>query len=411
MRKTTVKGTRDYLPQETALRDALQARILEVYRRCGFERMQTPALESIENLEKSEGGENLGLLFRILKRGDKLETALKAGQAAGLCDIGLRYDLTLPLCRFYANNRSRLLLPFKCIQLDRVYRAEQPQRGRDREFVQCDIDILGDASSLAEIELMDVTAQALLAVGLRDFTIRVNDRRLLLAMLRALGFAEDSLHTTCMAVDKLDKLGAEGVRKELLDRLADPDATAGLCALLAQGPVTLEHVAACAGAPDCAERLTGVLRAVSAAAEGRYAVRFDWSLVRGQGYYTGTVFEIECGGGIGSLGGGGRYDGLIGKFTGEPTPAVGFSIGFERLYTLFVERGLTLPSERSKVALLYEGEDYAAVRDAAERLRQTHDVTLFAKPKKLGRFLNTLAEKGFEGFVICGERDVRPLHC
>ena len=235
MRKTTVKGTRDYLPQETALRDALQARILEVYRRCGFERMQTPALESIENLEKSEGGENLGLLFRILKRGDKLETALKAGQAAGLCDIGLRYDLTLPLCRFYANNRSRLLLPFKCIQLDRVYRAEQPQRGRDREFVQCDIDILGDASSLAEIELMDVTAQALLAVGLRDFTIRVNDRRLLLAMLRALGFAEDSLHTTCMAVDKLDKLGAEGVRKELLDRLADPDATAGLCACSPKG--------------------------------------------------------------------------------------------------------------------------------------------------------------------------------
>ena len=218
MKTQPLKGMRDLLPHEQALRDYIQGQILATYRAAGFQRISTPILEDMENLDKSDGGDNLNLIFKVLKRGDKLEKALASGDEKQLSDMGLRYDLTLPLSRYYAANRNELPNPFKVIQTDRVYRAERPQKGRLREFVQCDIDILGDSSPNAEVELIDVTARALLSIGFTGFTVNINDRRILRAMLQKMGFAEDQLDSVCISFDKMDKIGADGVKKELTEK-------------------------------------------------------------------------------------------------------------------------------------------------------------------------------------------------
>ena len=215
MKTQPLKGMRDLLPKEQALRDYIQGEILATYRAAGFQRISTPILEDLENLDKSDGGDNLNLIFKVLKRGEKLAAALRSGDEGTLADMGLRYDLTLPLSRYYAANRAVLPHPFKVIQTDRVYRAERPQKGRLREFVQCDIDILGDESPNAEVELIDVTARALLRIGFTGFTVNLNDRRILRAMLSEMGFAADTLDSVCVSFDKLDKIGAAGVRAEL----------------------------------------------------------------------------------------------------------------------------------------------------------------------------------------------------
>ena len=222
MKIQPLKGMRDLLPAEQALRDYIQGQILEVYRAAGFERISTPMLEDMENLDKSEGGENLNLIFKVLKRGEKLTAALDAGNYSQLADMGLRYDLTLPLSRYYAANRNVLPTPFKVIQTDRVFRAERPQKGRLREFVQCDIDILGDESPNAEVELIDVTARALLKIGFDGFTVNINDRRILRGMLESMGFAPDTLDSVCITFDKMDKVGPEGVRAELTEKQMPP---------------------------------------------------------------------------------------------------------------------------------------------------------------------------------------------
>ncbi len=218
MKTQPLKGMRDLLPREQALRDYIQGQILATYRAAGFQRISTPILEDMENLDKSDGGDNLNLIFKVLKRGDKLEAALRSGDEKQLSDMGLRYDLTLPLSRYYAANRNELPSPFKVIQTDRVYRAERPQKGRLREFVQCDIDILGDSSPNAEVELIDVTARALLKIGFTGFTVNINDRRILRAMLQKMGFAEEQLDSVCISFDKMDKIGSEGVKNELTEK-------------------------------------------------------------------------------------------------------------------------------------------------------------------------------------------------
>ena len=235
MKTQPLKGMRDLLPREQALRDYIQGKILETYRAAGFQRISTPILEDMENLDKSDGGDNLNLIFKVLKRGDKLAAALQKGEEKALSDMGLRYDLTLPLSRYYAANRNELPNPFKVIQTDRVYRAERPQKGRLREFVQCDIDILGDSSPNAEVELIDVTARALLAIGFADFTVNVNDRRILRAMLEAMGFAPDTLDSVCISFDKLDKIGPDGVHGELVEKGFPPEAADRLDAFLRAG--------------------------------------------------------------------------------------------------------------------------------------------------------------------------------
>ena len=408
MKIQPLKGMRDLLPAEQALRDHIQGQILQVYREAGFERISTPMLEDMENLDKSEGGENLNLIFKVLKRGEKLSAALEEGRYDQLADMGLRYDLTLPLSRYYAANRSVLPTPFKVIQTDRVFRAERPQKGRLREFVQCDIDILGDESPNAEVELIDVTARALLRIGFADFTVNVNDRRILRGMLESMGFAPDTLDSVCITFDKMDKVGPEGVRAELLEKQMPAAAVDALASFLAQGDVSLEAVAARCADPSIADGLRYVLATAGRLAQGKYQVAYCPSLVRGQGYYTGMVFEVVCPQFAGAVAGGGRYDNMVGKFLGQQVPAVGFSIGFERVCGILLEQDYRIPGARQKLALLYRaGDDFAAVLAQAEALRAEHSVTVLAQGKKLGKQLASLEAAGFAGAAFFGKDEIK----
>ena len=410
MKTQPLKGMRDLLPREQALRDYIQGKILETYRAAGFQRISTPILEDMENLDKSDGGDNLNLIFKVLKRGDKLAAALQKGDEKALSDMGLRYDLTLPLSRYYAANRNELPNPFKVIQTDRVYRAERPQKGRLREFVQCDIDILGDSSPNAEVELIDVTARALLAIGFTDFTVNVNDRRILRAMLEAMGFAPDTLDSVCISFDKLDKIGPDGVHSELVDKGFPQEAADRLDAFLRAGDFSLEAVTAQLPDPSLTADLQYVLTTAEKAAAGRYRLAYAPSLVRGQGYYTGMVFEVTCPQFGGAVAGGGRYDNMVGKFIGQQVPAVGFSIGFERVCGILLEQGCDIPGARPRLALLYlKDADFAQVLAKAERLRADYDVTILAQAKKLGKQFGTLEAAGYSAVAFADNEDIKPL--
>ena len=400
MKINPLKGMKDYLPDEMRLRDYVQGRILETYRASGFERISTPIMEDIENLDKSDGGDNLNLIFKVLKRGDKLESALASGDEKELSDMGLRYDLTLPLSRYYAANKDQLPNPFKVIQTDRVFRAERPQKGRMREFVQCDIDILGDESINAEIELIDVTTRALMNIGFTDFTVNVNDRRMLRGMLEKMGFAPDTLSSVCVTYDKMDKIGAEGVKAELTKKGFAAEAIEALDAFLLAGDFSLESVAARLGDPSLSDPLRKIIETARSFSDGKFNVEYAPSLVRGQGYYTGVVFEITCAAFSGAIAGGGRYDGMIGKFTGQNVPAVGFSIGFERICAILADRKFVTPAAE-KTALLYnEASDFAEVLKKAAELRENGSVTLVKQAGKVGKQLARLEAAGFKKAVF-----------
>ena len=405
MKINSVKGTNDYLPKEVALRDYLQDVILKTYKDSGFERISTPAIEDIENLDKSDGGENLNLIFKIMKRGDKLASAIASSDEHELADMGLRYDLTLPLSRYYANNKNELPLPMKCLQMDRVYRAERPQKGRLREFVQCDIDIIGSSSITCEIELIQTTANALLNIGMKDFTVKLNDRRILRAMLMQMGFAEESLDSVCITFDKLDKIGVEGVKAELLEKEEPEAAVNALCEVLSGGALSLDKVEEILPGNEAVLSLKNILTTATELAAGRYGIRFDLSLVRGQGYYTGTVFEVESNEFRGAIAGGGRYDNLIGKFTGEKVPAVGFSIGFERIFGILSAAGFEIPGSKPRIALYCSESDLLGAAKKAEELREKYIVSLLERPKKLGKALNRMEERGYAGYLVYGEGD------
>ncbi len=398
------KGMQEYLPDAAYKRDLLMNIILDTYRSCGFTRIYTPAIESAENLDKSDGGDNLNLIFKILKRGEKLESALSKTPVdeKELCDLGLRYDLTLPLSRYYANNRNDLPSPFKCIQCDKVYRAERPQRGRLREFVQCDIDILGSDSICCEIELISVTCKALGKIGIGKFFVRVNDRRILRCTLSSMGFPEDSLDTVCVTFDKLDKIGAEGVAAELREKEMPEEAVNKLGELISKSAITLDDMASyCEG--EAAEAIASLKTIIDTSNQlsDEYDVVFDPSLVRGQGYYTGTVFEVASEKFGGTVAGGGRYDGLIGRFTGEQIPAVGFSIGFERIFSIVTENNIELQGKRTRVAILYKSEDILeAIRKSSE-LEASADVTLIlvTNPKKTDKFYSRAKNAGFDDII------------
>lgn len=394
----------EYLPAAAAQRDRLMGVILDTYTKSGFTRIYTPAIESAENLDKSDGGDNLNLIFRIMKRGDKLAEALGKSpiEEKELCDLGLRYDLTLPLSRYYANNRNSLPNPFKCIQIDKAYRAERPQRGRLREFVQCDIDILGSDSICCEIELIAVTARALSKIGIGEFTVRVNDRRVLRDCLLTMGFPEESLDTVSVSFDKLDKIGAEGVAAELTEKQMPSGAIDKLTALLNRGKLTLDDMTGyCSeNAKETLAQLKTVIDTASAFAEG-YSVEYDPSLVRGQGYYTGTVFEIESKKFGGTVAGGGRYDGLIGRFTGDAVPAVGFSIGFERIFSLLADNSISLGEARKRTAIIYKEEDILEALKKSEELQSDSDVTLILapNPKKADKVYSKAKQQGFDEII------------
>lgn len=399
MKIKAVKGTNDYLPEDARLRGYLQDKILETYLNGGYERIMTPAIEDAENLDKSDGGENLNLIFNIMKRGDKLTKALEKGDK--LFDLGLRYDLTLPLSRYFANNRDKLLTPAKCIQIGNVYRAERPQRGRLREFVQCDIDVIGSSSYSTEVELIYTTAKALKAINIGGFTIRINDRRILRSLLTNLGFLETQLDSVCITFDKLDKIGKDGVCDELKEKGFDSAAIDKFSDVLDK-PMTLDSISNICDS-DAIENIKKIISASETLANDSYKIEFDISLVRGQGYYTGTVFEVVSDKFKGAIAGGGRYDNLIGKFTGEKMPAVGFSIGFERIFALLKDSGFSIPDDKKKIAMLYNADEITEAINAAEKLRETYSVTLFEKPKKLGKYLDRLKDNGFCGFCFAGE--------
>ena len=381
MKTQPLKGMRDLLPREQALRDYIQGQILATYRAAGFQRISTPILEDMENLDKSDGGDNLNLIFKVLKRGDKLEAALRSGDEKQLS-----------------------------IQTDRVFRAERPQKGRLREFVQCDIDILGDSSPNAEVELIDVTARALLKIGFTGFTVNINDRRILRAMLQKMGFAEEQLDSVCISFDKMDKIGSEGVKNELTEKGFAAEAVTALDDFLRAGDFSLDTVAA--KVDD--EALTADLRYVIATSEkianGRYGIAYAPSLVRGQGYYTGMVFEVTCPQFSGAVAGGGRYDNMVGKFIGQQVPAVGFSIGFERVCGILLEQGYQIPGAKPHLALLYlKDADFAAVLAKAETLRADYDVTVLPQAKKLGKQFGTLEAAGYNAVAFADNDDIKVL--
>lgn len=408
MKITPVKGTNDYLPAEAELRDYLQKKICETYENCGFQRIFTPILEDIENLDKSEGGDNLNLIFKVMKRGEKLQKAIQAGNPDKIADMGLRYDLTLPLSRYYANNRASLPQPFKVIQIDKVYRAERPQKGRLREFMQCDIDILGSDSPTCEIELMHTTAKALLGIGIDQFKIKVNDRRILKEILLSAGFAEEQLDSVCITFDKLNKIQAAGVEAELTEKGFDAAVIANFMKMIENAPFTLDYVKTLCKNTEYIDTLTMIINTANELSGGKYSVEYDMTLVRGQGYYTGTVFEIESLDFGSSIAGGGRYDNLIGKFVKEQIPAVGFSIGFERIFSILMDRKNALQDKQKKVVLLYDEAEIKEAIVRAEELRTEYTVALFVKPKKLGKFLNKLETQGYDGFQVLGrDEEVR----
>lgn len=405
MKATPVKGTNDYLPGEVLLRDYMQKVILETYQSFGFEKITTPVIEDMENLDKSDGGENLNLIFKILKRGDKLSKALENKEFDGLSDIGLRYDLTLPLTRYYSNNRAKLLTPFKVIQMDRVYRAERPQKGRLREFMQCDIDVIGSSSSDTEVELIAATTKALTRLGLKGFTVKINDRRILKAVLLKSGFLAEETDSVCIAFDKLDKIGAEGVKEELISKGFAPEPIEALMALLKKEKIEISDIKEEMGELEGMGSLTYIMDMVSKISGGEYNIEYDMSLVRGQGYYTGTIFEIQCEGYSGAVAGGGRYDNLVGKFLKEDIPAVGFSIGFERLYGILSEKNIKIPDGKEKAAILYGEGEFPEALKMGEKGREIYNTALFEKPKKVGKYLNKLKEQGFDYFYIIGQSE------
>jgi histidyl-tRNA synthetase len=415
------RGMRDLLPREVELRDRAAATILATYKAYGFRRIETPALEHIELLLGSEGGENEKLIFKVLKRGAKLES-VTTRREEDLADLGLRFDLTVPLARYYAHHRSELPDPFKAIQIGPVWRAERPQKGRFRQFTQCDIDILGVASEIAEIELILATAEALIALGLEHPTIRLNDRRLLTAIVAHCGFDAARQADVCVALDKLDKIGREGVERELRAAGHDERAISRLFALVAASTDPSDRAAAferlCGAIPEVREPVEGlrtILRTVEGEAGQRYGIALDPTLVRGMGYYTGPIFEAASAGYASSIAGGGRYDRMLGRLLGQDVPACGFSIGFERVVSILEAKSGVIRSEPDRIALIFDPSDgLEEVIAAANRLRKDgRIVSMTLKRRNLAKQLDELAREGFGSYAVfragAGAPDVKPL--
>lgn len=404
MNTNPIRGTRDFGPGEMELRDYVRNTIIEVYKKHGFTRIQTPILENIDLLLGSEGGENLKLIFKVLKRGEKLKLNKDTLKEIDLVDMGLRYDLTLPLSRFYANNQANLPTPFKSIQVGEVYRAERPQKGRFRSFVQCDIDIIGEDNYTAELELILTTAKALSALDFKDFAVRINDRRILKALIESAGFETEEVNGVCIILDKLDKIGLTGVKEELIQKGYENDIVERFAAILTDlQDAKLENLRVYGVDDEVLMPLMKVMDIVSAQSDGKYKITFDPSLVRGMGYYTGMIFEIEYSDFGCSIAGGGRYDKMIGRFMKNDVPAVGFSIGFERIITILQEKGFKVPNKDNQVAFLFDTEkdDLADVLQKANTLRnQGKNVSMIPKQKNVGKQINRLEIQGFDYFCI-----------
>ena len=404
--KTPMKGMNDYLPGDMRLREYVIGQIKSTYGSYGFCPIETPCVEHIENLTSKQGGENEKLIFKILKRGEKLAGA---ESQQDLCDSGLRYDLTMPLSRYYANNMAQLPSPFKALQIGNVWRADRPQKGRFRQFTQCDIDILGDATNLAEIELMGATTTMLCKLGFTGFTVRVNDRQILKAMAQACQFEEADFDKVFIILDKMDKIGLEGVKKELLDAGFAQESVEKYVAWFERAGQGLSAREFCGEGladvldPKVLDGLDEILSCVQAGASGDFKLAFDPTLVRGMSYYTGTIFEVELPGVSGSIAGGGRYDEMVGHFCGQKVCACGFSIGFERIITILKDQGYQIPDDTRKVAFLAENglsaeKKVAMFQEAAALRAEGVQVMVTTRAKNAKHQKETLRGQGYEEF-------------
>ena len=414
--KKPMTGMKDILPREMQIRDYLISLIKDTYASFGFTPIETPAVENIANLSSKQGGENEKLIFKILKRGEKLN--LETAQSeADLADGGLRYDLTVPLVRFYSNNSASLPSPFKALQIGPVWRADRPQKGRFRQFYQCDIDILGEPGNLAEIELILATTTTMGKIGFKNFKIKINDRRILKAMAAYSGFPEEEYDSVFIILDKMDKIGLDGVTEELVkagyaqesvDKYVElfkgiEEADDGLAYVADKIQDNLEE--------GVKESLGEIISSVNSTKEYSFDVVFDPTLVRGMSYYTGTIFEIEVPEFGSSVGGGGRYDKMVGKFTGQDTPACGFSIGFERIVTILLDNDFQIPDDRKKVAFLIEkgiqSEMLCDIISEAQGMRKAGTNVLVVRMNKNKKFQKEQLEK--EGYAEFREFYKNPI--
>ena len=455
MTKKPVTGMKDILPREMEIRDYAIGLIKETYKKFGFTSVETPAVEHIENLSSKQGGENEKLIFKILKRGEKLRLD-EAMSADDLVDGGLRYDLTVPLSRYYSNNANELPSPFKALQMGNVWRADRPQRGRYRQFMQCDIDILGEPTNLAEIELILATSTLLGKLDFRNFTIRINDRRILRAMVDYAGFVPVETTTTAgddaaeaagrteggspvrddgskkggsvdagvdydsifITLDKMDKIGLDGVREELISAGNSSETVDKYLELFSKttpdvaGIRFLKETLGEFLDESITDGLAFIIQSVEAAREAEFRMAFDPTLVRGMSYYTGPIFEISMDEYGGSVGGGGRYDEMIGRFTGQQTPACGFSIGFERIVMLLLERDFKVPGSAEKTAFMIEKnmpeDKMAKILTMAKERRaagENINIVMMKKNKKFQK--DQLTAEGYTDIVeFFADRDI-----
>ena len=404
--KKPVTGMKDILPEEMRIRDYVIGIIKETYGKFGFTSIETPCVENIQNLTNKQGGDNEKLIFKILKRGEKLNLET-AQEEADLVDGGLRYDLTVPLVRYYSNHANELPTPFKALQMGNVWRAERPQRGRYRQFMQCDIDILGEPSNLAEIELILATTTTLGRLGFRNFQIRINERRILKAMAAYSGFPQESYDSVFITLDKMDKIGPEGVKQELLENGFEQESVEKYLSLfqgLEAAEDGLSYLADVLGdhlEEEVCISLREIIESVRATKSSDFEMVLDPTLVRGMSYYTGTIFEVAMPEFGGSCGGGGRYDKMVGKFTGNDVPACGFSIGFERIILLLMENGFQVPAQPEKVAYLVEKglpqKELSRVIAMAQKAREAGGQVLVVRMNKNKKFQKEQLQK--EGYM------------
>lgn len=378
--KIPSKGMRDILPQEMFLREYVLNIMKETYKKFGFNSIETPIVEHIENLTNKSGGDNEKLIFKILKRGEKLDLNNIVDETS-LVDSGLRYDLTVPLTRYYSNNESLLETPFRSLQIGNVFRAERPQKGRFREFLQCDIDILGEKTNLAEIELITAVITFLKKLDFKDFTIKINDRKILKAMVLYAGFLEGDISKVLISLDKMDKIGIDGVKDELLS-LGYNESNVIKFLDLFNNEIDIDSFTKIINVDlGVVNNLKEIIDITSNITDAR--IIFDPTLVRGMNYYTGPIFEIKVEEISSAIGGGGRYDEMISKYSNLDTPACGFSIGFERLILILKERGFKVPISSTKIALIInDNSNKLEVIKEANSLRKDNVVVKVVKRSK-----------------------------
>lgn len=388
-----IRGTYDYLPKEARLREYVRATILNSYQENGYNLIDTPILESLDFLNSSEGGDNLRLMFKTIKRGEKLDLTKENLTIDDITEEGLRYDLTVPLARMYSNNREKLPTPFKTIQIGPAFRAERPQRGRNRQFTQCDIDVFGDSSINAELELIKTCFDTLERLGFENLILRINDREILNQLVRFAGFEDGEIGTVCVTLDKIDKISITGVMMELIEKGFATEKINKLVDIVNDvvdnGLLATEKYGACR---EKIERMNYLIDTLTRLTKNRFTIKYDISIVRGQGYYTGTVYELYTDGFSGAIGGGGRYDKMVEKFSGNPSPVVGISLGFEPICLLLKDRENDL-NIRQNLALIYDDDDdIIEVFELKDRLKREYNVSLYTRPKNAKTFYMKLPE-------------------